>query len=139
MYKLNEEKIFFDVADGQAVVINFVTGMYYGTSTLGSAVLEKLVKGCEPEKIAAAVRTVDGCPDDFDVQLQAFIDALCGKEILVNGGASDEEDVKFDAAAFADGFALTVDEFSEVQDLLLADPVHDVDVEQGWPIMKEDE
>ena len=45
MYKLNDEKMFFDIADGQAVVINFTNGMYYGTSTLGSAILENLVKG----------------------------------------------------------------------------------------------
>ena len=41
-------------------------------------------------------------------------------------------------SAFAEGFDLTLDEFSEVQDLLLADPVHDVDVEEGWPVLKED-
>ena len=38
-------------------------------------------------------------------------------------------------SAFADGFELTLDEFAEVQDLLLADPVHDVDVDQGWPVL----
>ena len=55
MYKLNEEKMFFDIADGQAVVINFVTGMYYGTSTLGSAVLEKLVQKVSTDKILAGL------------------------------------------------------------------------------------
>ena len=39
---------------------------------------------------------------------------------------------------FIDGFTLVLDEFSEVQDLILADPVHDVDVEKGWPVFKEE-
>ena len=138
MYKINEEKMFFDIADGQAVVINFVTGMYYGTSTLGSAVLEKLVKGTPVEKILAALSAADGCPADMSAKLDAFVKALLDKEILVPGD-TDSGDVSFDKAAFADGFELSLDEFAEVQDLLLADPIHDVDVEEGWPIKKDDE
>ena len=73
MYKLNDEKMFFDIADGQAVVINFTTGMYYGTSTLGSAILENLVKGASEKNIADILRSADGCPDDIDGQLKDFI------------------------------------------------------------------
>jgi len=138
MYKLNEEKMFFDIADGQAVVINFTTGMYYGTSTLGSVVLEQLVKNVSPEKIACAVKKAEGCPADFDAKLQDFIATLLEKEVLVKIDSSEDKEAEISSDAYADGFALTVDEFSEVQDLLLADPVHDVDVEQGWPIMKEE-
>ncbi|MBR3396442.1 MAG: hypothetical protein IKG70_01150 [Lachnospiraceae bacterium] len=137
MYKLNEEKMFFDIADGQAVVINFVTGMYYGTSTLGSAVLEALVKGAEPALIAEEIRKADGCPADFEEQLKIFTDTLVEKEIIIPAEGNGEP-ASIDAAAYSDGFELTVDEFAEVQDLLLADPVHDVNVEQGWPIMKEE-
>ena len=138
MYKLNEEKMFFDIADGQAVVINFVTGMYYGTSTLGSAVLEKLIQKVSTDKILAALSAVDGCPADMGAKLDAFIKALSEKEIIIPADTQDQE-VSFDSAAFSDGFELTLDEFAEVQDLLLADPIHDVDVEEGWPIKKDDE
>ena len=138
MYKLNEEKMFFDIADGQAVVINFTTGMYYGTSTLGSAVLEKLVKKADPEKVLAALKGADGCPEDMEANLNQFIKELLEKEILVPANDSDLGDIRLDQSAFAEGFKLTLDEFAEVQDLLLADPIHDVDVEEGWPIIKED-
>ena len=138
MYKLNEEKMFFDLADGQAVVINFVSGMYYGTTALGSVILERLVNGKTPEKIAAAVEALPGCPEDFGAQLDAFVAALREKEILVEGETAVGGDEGIGDAALADGFSLALDEFSEVQDLILADPVHDVDVEQGWPIFKEE-
>lgn len=138
MYKLNEEKMFFDMADGQAVVINFLSGMYYGTNSLGSAVLDRLVHGGAPDKIAAEAKALPGCPEDFDQMLQEFIGKLCEKEILVEGTARANDEAPIGEGALADGFALPLDEFSEVQDLILADPVHDVDVEQGWPIFKED-
>lgn len=137
MYKLNEEKMFFDMADGQAVVINFLSGMYYGTNSLGSAVLERLVHGGAPDKIAAEVKALPGCPEDFDTRLEAFIASLREKEILTEGETQESSEPPIGEGALADGFELPLDEFSEVQDLILADPVHDVDVEQGWPIFKE--
>ena len=136
MYKLNEEKMFYDMAEGQAIVINFTTGMYYGTSSLGSAVLDALLAGASTEAVLTAIQALPGCPADMDAQLAAFVEALLAKEVIVpcpgEGAAA-----AIDAAALADGFVLTVDEFTEVQDLIMADPVHDVDVEQGWPILEQ--
>ena len=136
MYKLNEEKMFYDMADGQAIVINFTTGMYYGTSSLGSAVLDSLLSGAAAEDVCKAVQALPGCPDDMEAQLDTFIGQLLEKEIIVPGDAACAA-CAIDASALTDGFVLTVDEFAEVQDLILADPVHDVDVEQGWPILND--
>ena len=58
------------------------------------------------------------------------------EEIIVPGDATCAA-CAIDASALTDGFQLTVDEFAEVQDLILADPVHDGDVEQGWPILND--
>ena len=138
MYKLNEAKMFFDIADGQAVVINFTTGMYYGTGTLGSAILENLVGGASVSSIADALKKQEGCPSDIDARLTGFIDALLEKEILIPA-EGEEKDAVIAPEAFSEGFEFSVDEFAEVQDLLMADPVHEVDVEQGWPILQEDE
>lgn len=139
MYQLNEEKMFYDMADGQAVVINFVTGMYYGTSTLGSEVLDRLIRGNAPERIKKAVKSLPGCPEDIDSQMDEFIQQLLEKEILLPGGETvSGGDEVIGEGALEDGFLLKLDEFSEIQDLILADPVHDVDVEQGWPVFKED-
>ena len=136
MYKLNEEKMFYDMAEGQAIVINFTTGMYYGTSSLGSAVLDALLAGTATADVLKALQALEGCPADMEEKLNAFVKALQEKEIITAGETTGAA-CAIDTAALADGFVLTVDEFTEVQDLILADPVHDVDVEQGWPILEE--
>lgn len=137
MYKLNSEKMFFDIADGQAVVINYITGMYYGTNVLGSVVLERLIKGNAIADIASALKSLPDCPDDMEGRLTAFAARLVEMEILVPGETTSGGDEPVDQTIVADGFDLPLDEFAEVQDLLLADPIHDVDVEQGWPIFKD--
>lgn len=138
MYKLNEEKMFFDMAENQAVVIDYTSGIYYGTSSLGSAVLERLLKGYMPEEILKAVKKLENCPETIEADFKAFLAQLTEAEILIAGETQEGGGEEFSEEALADGFELTMDAFTEVQDLILADPVHDVDVEQGWPIMKED-
>lgn len=138
MYRLNEEKMFYDMAEGQAIVINFSTGMYYGTSSLGSVILDRLVAGNSVDAITEAVKALPGCPDNVDEIIAGFVQELMENEVIVAGPTVEGGNEAISEEALEDGFELTVDAFSEVQDLILADPVHDVDVEQGWPIMKED-
>ena len=137
MFKLNEEKMFYDMAEGQAIVINFTTGMYYGTSSLGSAVLDALLNGASVDAALAAIKALPGCPEDMDANMTAFVNSLLEKEVIVPAETNPDAVVAINEAALTDGFMLSVDEFTEVQDLILADPVHDVDVEQGWPILGE--
>ena len=84
MYQLNSAKMFYDMADNQAIVINHMTGMYYGFNALGSYVIDQLVAGGDPEEVKKALTACEGCPAD----------------------------------------------------LILADPIHDVDEGMGWPVMK---
>ncbi|MDO4492780.1 MAG: PqqD family protein [Clostridia bacterium] len=137
MYRINEEKVFCDIADGQAVVIDFTTGIYYGFTPLGSEVLEKLRDGSGPEDIFAALQAA-GAGESVRADLDGFIGELVRKEILAGDAAGYSAGTTAIAPrALEEGFLLAVQEFNDVQDLLLADPVHEVDVDMGWPIMKE--
>lgn len=139
MYKINEEKMFYDMADNQAIVINHVTGMYYGFNMLGSYVVDQLINGVEVVKIIEAIKKCAECPADIDKKVEKFISDVMSFEILIedknNSGTKDAAEVS--KAALADGFELSVDSFAEAADLILADPVHDVDEGSGWPTMKE--
>lgn len=139
MYAINDAKMFYDMADGQAIVINFETGMYYGMSLLGSAVLDLLLKGAEVKDMAEALKSEAGCPETMEEEIRAFIADLLAKEIIVENDlpASGTVEVAFNNTALSEGFELEANEFAEAQDLILADPIHDVDVNMGWPIMKE--
>jgi hypothetical protein len=39
-YKLNEDKMFADIADGVAIIINGETGIYYGMNEFGTSIFE---------------------------------------------------------------------------------------------------
>lgn len=137
MYKLNEEKMFYDYADGQAVVINYQTGMYYGMSLLGSAILDRIVAGKNVNDIISAVKALPQCPPDIAERMQNFVKELVEKEIIVEGPSVPGGAEPLAKEVVEDGFELKLDMFAEMSDLLLADPVHDVDMQVGWPKLKD--
>lgn len=131
-YTLNEEKMFVDITDGIAIVINSETGIYYGMNALGTNVFENVAKGVAVEKIAAALKAIAGAPQDMEARLSAFVDALKEKEIVIESADSSEA-VNIDAnVAKEDEFVLLVDEYNDAQEMLLADPIHEVKEETGW-------
>ncbi|WP_138753976.1 hypothetical protein [Paenibacillus sinopodophylli] len=139
MYKLNEEKMFYDMADGQAIVINFVTGMYYGASALGSMVLDALMQGQEPKQIVDTIKNNEGCVVDIDQRVERFIAALTEKEIFISDNQPYSQESLGHFVVVNGDYSLELNEFAEVQDLLLADPVHDVEADMGWPKLKEED
>ena len=130
-YALNEAKMFADITDGIAIVINSETGIYYGANTLGTAVLDQFLKGASDESVAAALKKLPGCPADIDAKLADFAKALVEKELVIPGNAAKVE-ASFTADAIKDGWEMAINEFSDAQELLLADPIHEVKEETGW-------
>ena len=127
-YTLNDDKMFADVTDGIAIVINSETGIYYGMNEFGTIVFENLMNGASTENVLAALKTLDGVPADIEEKFNEFVNALLGWEVLIEGG---------DGSATinigtADDFVLDVREYTDAQELLLADPIHQVKEETGW-------
>lgn len=131
-YKLNEEKMFCDITDGIAIVINSETGIYYGMNKFGTSVFENLIKGVPVEKALEAAGALPGAPDDLGARFAKFVDALIEKELVILGGASGDAAAIDAKAAQEDKFEPSTTEYSDAQELLLADPIHDVKDETGW-------
>jgi hypothetical protein len=131
-YALNESKMFADITDNIAIVINSETGIYYGMNEFGTAVFENIIKGVADEKILEAIKALPGAPDDVEERFGAFVKALVGSELIMEGGNADEgAEINADLAA-KDRFTLDVREYNDAQELLLADPIHEVKEETGW-------
>lgn len=133
-YVLNEAKMFSDIADGIAIVINSETGIYYGMNGLATVVFDNLMNGAGTEAVLAALKSLPGAPADMDERLKAFVDKLKSYEIVLDGSADGADvTVELEAGpAQADDFALLVEEYNDAQELLLADPIHEVKEDTGW-------
>lgn len=132
-YALNEEKMFADVTDGIAIIINSETGIYYGMNGAGTMVYENLAdKNVSVEKLLAALKAVAGTPADIDARLNAFIQKLLDNELIVEAAASEGIPELNEDVLKEDEFVFDVQEYDDAQELLLADPIHEVKEETGW-------
>ena len=128
-YKLNEEKMFADVTDGMAIIINSETGVYYGMNPLGTQIYENLINGVSTEKILSLLKAWNS---NIEESFNEFINSLLRNEIIISAEASDKDAAINEEIAKADNFIPKVDEYLDAQELLLADPIHEVKEEEGW-------
>ena len=138
MYIFNENKVFADFADDQYIVLNHVNGEYYSFDRASSAVLKALVEGCSAEDITESLCSrYDWEPCKVQEKVSQFIERLLQRQILLSG-----ECTKGDAGPYIASLALQAmpelgfEVFTDVADLLLMDPIHEVDEKAGWPFKK---
>ena len=138
-YVLNEEKMFADVTDGVAIIINSETGIYYGLNGFGATLVigggeiyENIANGASIEEILTAIKSISGAPTDIEERLNDFISKMIKFELIIEAPASSNN-VEIDSAiAIEEEFVLDVSEYNDAQELLLADPIHEVKEETGW-------
>lgn len=132
-YQLNDAKMFADVTDGTAIIINSATGIYYGMNGLGTAIYENLQAGSSTGDVLAAVLQLPGVPDGFEAGFESFIASLVEYEIMVPCEEAPSKTPQIDLeVAKGDEFIPVCTEYQDVQELLFADPIHEVDVDEGW-------
>lgn len=128
-YVLNEEKMFADVTDGIAIIINSETGIYYGMNELATTVYENLINGAPAETILAALKSMQAAPANIEMEFNNFIKAMLEKELILK---SEDNDGIANLPTNIEDFSLSLKEYNDAQELLLADPIHEVKEETGW-------
>ena len=132
-YKLNDARMFADVADNLAIIIDASSGIYFGMNGYGTGIFKNLLDGSSVDDVVAAAKQLPGAPEDVAASIQAFIETLLGFDIIL---PADEESTRpcelVEKDAQYDQFVPTCNEYSDVQELLYADPIHEVDETEGW-------
>lgn len=119
-----------EVFEGEAVVVNLATGVYFALNADATRVWRAIAAAAPPGALAQDVAAETGAdPAAVQAVIGAFLADLAGHALItLEGGAPS-------AAAPADvPFAPGLQAFSDMEDLLLLDPIHDIDVDgTGWP------
>lgn len=138
MYSFNEAKVFADFADDQYIILDFITGAYYSFDRASSAVLKALTKGCSPEVISHAFVSRYGIDCNAEDRMNTFLNKLLAFEIVIPGGDGEGDGSELLSEIPEDRMPeLDFDVFTDVADLLLMDPIHEVDESAGWPVQKQ--
>jgi len=134
-HKVAGPEVVSDVIDGEVVIVNLETGDYYTLNPTGSLIWELVVKGYPRVTIRAQVAArYRGSAEDICEGVDLFLDRLANERLIVSDGHGSEQSLAaLESATEVAPFARPVIiKYTDMEDLLTLDPVHEVD-EFGWP------
>ncbi|MFO1060877.1 MAG: PqqD family protein [Dongiaceae bacterium] len=125
-----------ETIDGESVIINLDTGRYFSLDGAAAEAWQALVAGQDASEVARRIALGwSGPPAEIEAAVAGFF-AEVQAEGLVRPATPDDAPAVPPAPAAAAApqpFAgLRLRRYDDLEELLLLDPVHDVD-ESGWP------
>jgi len=131
-FAINSPTVIAEAIDGEVMLINLVSGIYYNLTGTAAAAWPMLSAGIPLEAIAATVR--QACSADPAVVTRDLADFVAGLEaesiLRATGSANVPAVIPTMAPAPYTGFAIS--RYDDLRALLVIDPVHEVG-DFGWP------
>ena len=130
-YELSEPGTVAETIDGEAVVINLERGVYFSIRGVGLAIWTDLLAGSSPEDIVASLCTRHSTLEArIPTEVSAFLDQLTNESLIRPSERPPGPPAAVAQVASYD--VPSLEKYTDMEALLLLDPVHDTD-EQGWP------
>ena len=139
----NAPAVVSEIIDGEVVIMNLTSGNYYSSDNVG-AVIWGWIDGAKTVRDIERLLSLryDAGAEDITAALTAFFDRLIEERLvreiaLIPPPAVDSGHALNGAAGGERFVAPELHVYTDMQDLLLLDPIHDVD-EAGWPRPRDD-
>ncbi len=136
---IDERRVISETIEGETIIIDSVTGAYFTVDGLGSTVWAHLdsTGTVLDDLVASVAATVGVDADAARPSVHRFVAELAGYELVrISGGPGEVEfgTAAEPAADMAPALpAVILTRYSDLEELILIDPIHEVDPERGWP------
>jgi hypothetical protein len=131
-FRVNSPFVISETIQGETIIIHLNTGTYYSLQGSGAEVWESIAGAATAAEIAADIAARHPvAADTAEATVTALIEDLRAEELIVASDATARDDIPAPATG-SEFVAPTLSKFTDMQDLVLLDPVHEVG-EAGWP------
>lgn len=140
-YKVNRPDVVCEVFEDEVVVVNLSSGTYYSLAGTAAEIWNSIEKGFGQDAIVNSLadshrRAVGEVQSDFQPFLAQLIEQKLVVPVLsdadlagINNSSIPADSSRMSDAPYAPP---ALETYTDMQELLLLDPIHDVD-ETGWP------
>ena len=124
-YEICAPEVVAEVFDGEIVILNLASGCYFSLNPTACIVWRALVDGATPQAI------LDSVPTDAasrKTRVHDFFERVLEHELIRprhDGCATSVSTIHWQG--LSDDASPQIDVFDDLADLILADPIHDVD------------
>lgn len=135
-YELNTPEVIEESVDGEVLIVHLGTGAYYSSDGSGEFIWRRIIAGLTPPDVAAAAESHFGLAGDVaSSAVERMVGQYLEEGLIRERNGRPVEDVPATAAlAFEEP---VLNKYTDMEELLLLDPVHDVE-EAGWPHARPD-
>ncbi len=130
-YVIRGERLSHETLDGEVVIVDQISGVYFSLTGAGAEVWGMLV---EPRSLAALGDALSAryAAEGVHAAVEALVGELVAENLIVE---TPDEGVALGAieVSAAPWVVPRLEKFTDLQTLVLLDPIHDVDEDAGWP------
>ncbi len=136
--RVNSPRVMHERIEGEVIVIDLATGSYYSLRDVGAAIWTAIEGGVAEDEIGAGLEIrYDASREEIDAAVRRLVGELADEGLIEStdeegeGSAGTTTPKASDASREAFS-APVLEKHTDMQDLILLDPVHEVDA-RGWP------
>lgn len=135
-YLLNSINVVCDTIDGEVLAIRSDNGAYYSMRGPSATAWAAIVSGAALDEAAELVAAHHGADaDTVHTDLGVFAELLSSELLVVESSGAEAAIELPDETLGLPWETPAFEKYTDMEDLLLFDPIHEVDV-TGWPSVK---
>lgn len=135
-YRINTPRIISETIDNETILIDFDTGTYYSLEGTANQIWRLLEQHCSTMAIVSQLSACfEGDGEEIEAAVRQFVGALIQAAVIVETDAPLVPPALPPLTAKVPFVPPLLEQHTDIQDLLLLDPIHDVE-RQGWPHRK---
>jgi len=132
-YKISGPQITWEEFDNEYVVLDLDSGRYFNFSGGAALVWRGILAGCSPDSLSSELAK----DSQASIAFQNFFTTLLANNLLISDDQPVKDAENLPAQIAASGTDFNFESFDDLAALLVADPIHDVEMEAGWPHRQE--
>jgi hypothetical protein len=132
-FRVNSPFVISETIQGETIIIHLNTGTYYSLQGTGAEVWDAIVGGSTAAEAGVDLAQRYGIPaDEAGTSVASLIADLEAEDLIAPSDVAERQTAAVSAPAEGPFVAPTLGKYTDMQDLVLLDPVHEVS-DAGWP------
>jgi len=130
-YRINSPGVIHDEIDGEVVIVDLNIGHYFRINKTSSQLWKLIIEGNSLNQILAFCEN----RNELKLDINDIVQNLLNLQIICG---TTEQSNPLDALPTWKYTKFEIEKFTDLEDILGLDPIHEVDVEKGWPNKQND-
>ncbi|NUQ37373.1 MAG: PqqD family protein [Caldilineales bacterium] len=134
-FRINSPHVIAEVIEDEAIIVNLDSGAYYSLRDAGALIWRLIEQGAAfPQLVGELAQRYEGTEAGIAAGARNLIAELQGEGLILAGQAAAPGAFSLPAHNGRPPFQPpALEKYTDMADLLLLDPIHEVDEGQGWP------